>query len=306
MKKALLLSAVAAMFLFSCKKDHTASTTPSGKKYKVTFNVTNFTQGQSAFSVRHNTRNLASSDTLTNLNSYFDVLYYVVYNQPYPANPKIVIQDSTMSNMGMLTDSLAPGTYDVILIAGKKGLTIFPPFLYKAGDATFGYGGKWQDAFFYQTNLTVGSGNVSENLTLHRIVGKLELQILDNIPANADSISMTINPEQTDKILQYGISDAGSASSVVTFSQAIPPSAKGNPNFIMDRIIGNLNNSFTVVLTCKDAANNIIATKTVLNVSCMANEKTILSGKLFNSTNTQTFTAHLDTTWTNNPNQYSW
>ena len=304
MRKILLLSAVAAMFLFSCKKEHSgSSTSPASKKYQVTFNVTNFAQKQTSFALKHGANNL--SDTLANLSSYFDVLYYVVYNQPYPANPKIVTQDSTMSNMGMLTDSLASGTYDVIIIAGKKGLTIDPTLLYKAGDATFGYGGKWQDAFFYQTNLTVGSGNMSENVTLHRIVGKLELQILDNIPAAADSISMTINPELTNKILQYGVSDAGSTSSIVTFAEIIPASAKGHPNFTIDRIIGNVSESFTVTITCKNASNTVLGTTTVNGVTCIANEKTILSGKLFGNSNAQSFTAKIDTTWTNNSNQYS-
>jgi len=304
MRKILLLSAVAAMLLFSCKKEHSGtSTSPMGKKYQVTFNVTNFAQKQTSFAVRYGANNL--SDTLSNLNSYFDVLYYVVYNQPYPASPKVVTQDSTMSNMGMLTDSLAPGTYDVIIIAGKKGLTIDPTLLYKSGDATFGYGGKWQDAFFYQTNLTVSSGNMSQEVTLHRIVGKLELQITDNIPATADSISMTINPELTNKYLQTGLNDAGSTSAIVTFSEAIPASAKGNPNFIMDRIIGNNYESFTVTITCKNASNTVLGTTTVNGVTCIANEKTILSGKLFGSNNTQSFTAKIDTTWTNNSNQYS-
>ena len=305
MKKLVILLFVASFFFlfFSCKKEHSgAVTTPAGKKYAVTFNVLNFTQKQTTFALRHKASHLA--DTLTNLNTYFDVLYYMVYDQPYPNPPTIITQDSTMSNMGTIVDSLAPGSYKVIILAGKKGLGYTEPE--RLTDATYGYGGKWQDAFYYTANVTVGSGSTNFAVTLQREVGKLELNIFDNIPATADSLSFTINPELTDKILNSGFNDYGSTQQVITFTEAIPAGAKGKPNFVMDRIIGNTYLPFTVTIVCKTASNQILGTAIANNVSCVANQRTILSGNLFSgSSSTQSFTAKIDTAWNSNSNQYN-
>jgi hypothetical protein len=178
MKKFLLLPAIVALLFFDCKKDHSPATPPV-KKYKVTFNVTNFKQSQTNFALRHGASNLASSDTLTNLNSYFDVLYYaLIWNhQDYSHLP--VMQDSTMSNMGTFTDSIPAGTYEVAFFAGKKGLTYSSYFTL---DAAYGYNGApWQDTFWDYFILTVHDGdpNITQNITLKRVVGKLEVKLLD-------------------------------------------------------------------------------------------------------------------------------
>ena len=289
------------LYLFSCKKEHSGTIkNPSVKKYAVRFNVTNFTQKQGAFSIRH--KNL-SSDTLTNLNSYFDVLDCFIYDQPYPADPTIIKQDSTMANMGVITDSLAAGNYTIIIIAGKKGLS-YDGLLFKPQDAEFGYGGKWQDAFQTRVYVTVGAGNTTQNITLKRTVGKLEVQLLDNIPATADSLIVSVNSETLTQELDNAIVYNGTF--VANYAMQIPASAKGKPNFVMDRIIGNTDeiNGKTVTITCKDASNHVIATKTVNDVYFKANTKTILSGNLFTGSGggqSQSFTAKADTAWGSTP-----
>ena len=285
------------MFLFSCKKEHNSSANPSGKKYLVTFNVSNFLPQQGNFALKHNVTNLASSDTLTNLKGYLDVLYCFIYDPRHSGwPPTIIMQDSTMSNMGTITDSLYEGNYSVIVIAGKKGLS-YSGVLEKPHDTEWGYGGKWQDAFRGQGTFTVSNSPVNQVITLNRMVGKLEVQVLDHFPNNAKNLNVTINKEASVQELT-DLPPIGDT--IVTFSKVLPITAfLPAGNFTMDELIGNRYFPFSVTITCTDAANNIIASKVVNNVTILPNTKTILAGKLF--TNAETIVIKADTAWSNTP-----
>lgn len=302
MKKTLLLSAVAAMLFFSCKKEHSASPPSAGKKYKVTFNVTNFRTKQSNFALKRNGHNLASPDTLTALNSYFDVFHYVVYDEARNT-VRHIVQDSTDTNMGTIIDSLPAGTYAISMVAGKKCLMVRDTF---TTHNDYGYGGeKWEDTFFDSFTLTVGTGSISQDVTLHRTVGKLELQITDAMPANADSLIFTVYEDAYSQDLLSGVYMGGPV--VHRFAAAIPPSAIGKSNFTMDQLIGNCSFTFPVTITCKAADNSVLASVAVQNVNTPANIKTILSGDLFaaGKNGSLTFTTKIDTAWSNTTNHAS-
>jgi len=296
MKKTLLLSAAAALLLFSCRKEHSASPPLSGKKYRVAFNVTNFRSKQSAFAVRHNARNLASGDTLAALNSYFDVFHYIIYDD-FRNTVKHIVQDSTMCNMGTIVDSLPPGTYRISMVAGKKCLAVRDTFF---ANNDYGYGGNsWQDTFFDSFMITIGNGNITQDVTLRRTVGKLELQILDTMPVNADSLVMTVYQDAYSQDLFSGAFMSGFITD--RFAVSVPASAKGKPGFTMDRLIGDCSFQFPVTITCKTADNSVIASVAVQNVDTPPNVKTILSGDLFSAlaghNSSQTFTTKIDTAW---------
>ena len=323
MKKSLFLLAIAAIIFSSCKKEHGLTIkASSAKKYAVHIQVANFTASRANFALRTKGSHLASSsDTLTNLASYIDQFYYLVLDNTNYNIIKMIAQDSTMANMGMIHDSLAAGNYDIVMVAGKKGLEVSPendigiPFYGYAGQpwqGSFwsaypnGYVGlPWQDAFKYETRLTVGTQNIDQTVTLNRVVGKLEVTLLDPIPANADSLSISV----------YGAGAVvlpGVSNTVVTttFAIGIPESAKGQPNFTIDRLLfDNTNFAFLsdrdqITITCKDAGGNVLGNATVGQVTITANQKTILSGKLFAAGNsTQSFTAKIDTAWSSGVTQ---
>ena len=300
MKKAAFLLAMMTMIFFSCKKDHSASTIPSGKKYQVTFNVLNFQSKQSSLALRTGSH-LASGDTLTNLNGYLDVLYYVVYSSDGHAIRMPLMQDSTMSNMGTITDSLPAGIYQVAIVTGKKGLAINSYGI--IANANFGYGNYlWQDTFWGTFTLTVGSGdNINEAVLLSRVVGKLEVQILDNVPAAADSLSITINPEILSKQIDQGSNNASTPTESFVYTVPIPASAKGKPNFTIDKLIGDTQDINTITLAYKDASNHIVDTAKVINNVVFRNDtKTILSGNMCSGMmngSQQSFTVKADTAW---------
>jgi len=303
MKKILFLLTIAAIAFSSCKKDSSVAKPPV-KKYKVTFNVTNFSSKQGAFALRRHA-GPSSADALPSLNTYFDVLYYIVWNTEKSAIEEVV-QDSTMSNMGTITHALPAGDYRISIVAGKNGLVINPNFF---GANDFGYGGNsWQDTFWTSFQISVGSDNISQNVTLSRVVGKLEVKLLDNIPANAANITISTNQEAYGIDLWQGFYFFD-ATEGVNFTVAIPDSAKGKPNFTIDRLIGNCSggDGFPLNIVCTAADNSVIASTTVQNVYCNANQTTVVSGNLFSalatSNSQQQFTAKIDTAWGSTPLQ---
>ena len=298
MKKVLFLPVIAVLIFFSCKRDHSAATKPAGKKYKVSFNVSNFTNKLGGFS--NSKLKINSTDTLTTLNGYLDILHYIVYDE-IGHTLHFLVQDSTDANMGMFVDSLPAGNIQIVFVAGTKELNV-PHFLTPSDG--FGYpGAKWQDTFWGTIPLTVDNGNISREVVLKRVIGKLELTILDNIPANADSLIFTVNPEAATHWNSSG-DPQGQPFDQVTYGVKIPDAAKGHANFTVDRLIGNTVIPFTTTIVCKDASNHVLGSAQADNVVVHANVKTILSGNLFGSgpaTNTQSFTVKIDTAWLNAP-----
>jgi hypothetical protein len=305
MKKLLFILMMAPFILFSCKKEHGLSLkTSAAKKYAVTIRVANFTLKHTNYALRTKAIHLASSsDTLTNLASYVDKLYYVVLDSNFNV-VKTIAQDSTMANMGVITDSLSAGHYQIAMVAGKKGLEVVTnPSLGNFYD----YAGKaWQDTFWGTFAIIVGDHDISLTPTLNRVVGKLEVTILDNMPANADSLFISVDGDATQTFL---LDSAFFTSQTTTFPVFIPASAKGQPNFTVDRLIGGIDFGFNVTITCKDAGGNVIKSVTASSIVINPNEKTILSGDLFTgsggSGSTQSFTAKADTAWNSTPNQVS-
>jgi hypothetical protein len=295
MKKLSILLFFVPVILFSCKSEHASGVKPSGKKFKVSFNVTNFAKQNGAFSVKQ-TGKLSVND-LIDPKDYVDVLYYIVYDTNGQFSLHTITQDSTLNTMGSITDSLPSGNYPIYIFAGKKGLSANQ--LSALSTATYGYGSNyWLDTFWSGFNVTVGSTDISQSVTLARTVSKLELQILDNIPSNANSIQMTIYPDAQTQSISSGLPKSAPIDTAKVCI-IIPLAAKGHTNFTIDKLLGGMQ-TVNVSIICRDASNNIIGSGSASNVSVKANIKTILSGNLFNggpTSNTQTFTLKADTAW---------
>lgn len=131
------------------------------------------------------------------------------------------------------------------------------------------------------------------------MVGKLELDVIDAMPANASTMTIAVYPEIATHWLNSGTPQPGAPADTTYTTAAIPASEIGQTNFTLDKLVGFAGSNFAVVVTCRDASNHVIARRTASNVTIGTNERTILSGNLFTNTapNSQTFTVKVDTTW---------
>ncbi|HZX58676.1 MAG TPA: hypothetical protein VFE54_08120 [Mucilaginibacter sp.] len=319
MKKISLIIFLVPFILVSCKKEHGLSLKTQAKKHAVTFNVSNFKQNHGAFALRTKGGHLAS-DTLANLAGYIDVLYYVVQDSNNTVI-KTIVQDSTMANLGVITDSLAAGNYSIAMVAGKQGLHISTVTgIYDSPLSVYGYarepwhgafwtsaypngytGLPWQDTFWDAFPLTVGNQNINMTATLNRVVGKLEVTLLDAIPANADSLFIAVVAPGVASLFGSLFLNEG-----LYYAVSIPASAKGQTNFTVERLVHSNIGQYGVdgaiiTITCKDAGGNVLGQATIglegNTIVINANQKTILSGNLFVASPSQSFTAVADTTW---------
>ncbi|MFB9844770.1 hypothetical protein [Mucilaginibacter ginsenosidivorans] len=313
MKKTLLLSAMAAVFLFGCKKDHTSPGTTAQKKYPVTFNMKDFTQTISSVSGKQQVNSLKVDSATANVAAYTTVLHLTIFNSG-GSMIREFRQLAGVANYGIIVDSLANGTYTVVVDAGQNFLEL--PATY--GNATLSltnaklfydtrdnggtpvsvrvWDGLWSDTFFDKFQLTVNNGAVSQNVTLHRIVGKLEVDFNDVIPTNAARVDMFLNKED----FEYGFATASpQLADTITTHFVIPDSVKGTSNYKFSQIVLNTTTPFSVSLTAYDNANHVIATHAVSNVTCTVNQRTILSGNFSNTVNNNNngFSISVDPNW---------
>lgn len=318
MKKNLLLSAMAAVFLFGCKKDHSTPGSAAQKKYPVTFNMTDFTQTISSVSGKQQVNNLKADAATANIAAYTKVLYLIIYNSSGNMVRRLE-QVSTVPNYGVIADSLAAGTYTVIIAAGQSALksnagspnggkpsftTLSDGVLYyldptatNVGVTTRYFEGTWNDTFFNKFQFTVTNGPVNQTVNLSRIVSKLEVDFNDVIPSNAASVDLFLSKEN----FQYALGTASPIiADTITTHFSVPDSVKGTSNYTFSQLVLNTATQFNVTLRAYDAAHHLLATHEIPNVSCQVNKRTILSGNFSNqgvNNNNNGFSVSLDPNW---------
>ena len=301
MKKGLLFLSAIFLLFFACKKDHSLTPNSTGKKYKVVFSVSNFAAYRANFALRQHGLALRQhnlTDSVVSVESYLNVLYYLVFdgNGNYI---KTISQDSTMcSQFGIITDSLASGTYYIAIAAGKSGMGNYPGTTRIDSYYSYNKGFAWQDAFFAGFNITVGNSPLSRDIILHRSVSKFELHVLDSIPHSVSTIALSLEPEFWNLSYNTGtlpVSTTGGGKDSVIYT--MPESAKGHTGFTLDRIVSDTYGYYPTyaVITCRDAANHILVQKIVGNLIFFVNQRTVLSGNLFAPNSG--FQVSVDTAW---------
>jgi len=164
-----------------------------------------------------------------------------------------------------------------------------------------------EDTFFESFSINVGSQNIQQEVTLERITGKLEINILDEIPANANRISFKIYDAATGFSLSPfkvgGKTDYMDEGEDSEYPENVPSglllkdSDKGKTNYKYTKFLYGADQPVRVKIQCFDASGNMIAIKNIPNVRIYKNKRTILSGKLFGTTQQTGFTVSVNSDW---------
>jgi hypothetical protein len=265
-----------ALILFSCKKSNQSENKPEpeAKKYDVTFNLEGFAQTTTTFSVPANKQTQAVGDTLKN---YADNLYYRVLDLDGKVI-KEIDQSNTLSSFGTITDQLQAGRYKISFVASRGKLNWSNISNAYGNSSYFTPSGPWNDTFGKQLDLTVSSSAVNQSVRLDRMVGGLEINISDVIPANVARISVTYYNDypriDLSTFMPSGI--PGGQVDIV----AIDPATVGTRLKKLFYYIAKNDGPITVDIKAYDSANNQLAAKTA-TVSIPKNQKVILTGYLF-------------------------
>ena len=278
-KKAILLFVAASGLLFSCKEDHSA-TNPAKKTYQVNFNVSGITEQIIGSTGKKQQINSLQTNVATGITASIGVLYYFIYDSKGALVSQLT-QDSTTANFGTISSNLTAGTYTIVFVGGKSALNMVLTDDLSTADIEgypTGYV-PWKDTFIDKFQLVVSTSSITQTVVLSRIVGELSINILDKLPANANSIALTVSNEFENYSFLDKAPYGTSAPYTATFT--VPTSAIGTESFKRSLIMINTTLPFTATIVCYDANKKIIAQSIVTNVSLLVNTQTILTGYLF-------------------------
>ncbi|MCC8410272.1 hypothetical protein LJ707_15125 [Mucilaginibacter sp. UR6-1] len=269
----------------SCKKDNTTDDVTRQDVHNVTFNITGFDQSIEPAKNSLSKKKIQAADpSLGNLD--LRCLYY-------RSDGTFVTSDEMSKyddDYGTFKAKLAPGNYTILFYAYSRGFSddyVYPGALrwnnlgYEAVNDTL------PDIFGKRINLTVSSssGDISQDIILHRYFGNLAVQITDALPSNITSIEARVR----DCVSMYmfsGLNNSKAIGKITASTQNLAGKA-GVTNYVYNtpiRVFGT-GGPLEVVLTAYGST-GILSQKVLPNVNFYTNTKTILRGKLFESNQT--------------------
>jgi hypothetical protein len=323
MKKIFIyIAAIASITVGSCKKDHSKGTDPTKELHNISFHVTGFSQQLANFStaptntvkILNNVTNLSTTQALGDV---FKSLNCLVYD----ASGKflhLIHQASTESGFGSVTDNLAEGSYTFVFIGSKANIT--PPayastnlqntYIATGGTSSGAMGVRQaSDVFFKKVQISVGATNTVQNVTLDRIIGKIQLNIEDVLPASIVFITLSVSNGSPNFSIPLSAPAAGTTGGSFNYVN-VTAADKGKPNYnnIAILALGNSNGTVSVTVSAytepySPSPGFAYATKTISNVTCLPNTITLLTGPLFGGTknNNDGFQPIIDTSWSKTP-----
>jgi hypothetical protein len=323
MKKLFICCMASVALLSACKKEAKVTQNPVEAKVKhaVNLNVSGFKQSVENFKSAVTSRKMMSANSMqaSPTGMYF---FYAAYNESgvevsrrmagpggdllkpsvYPyGNMDDAAYTFTTGNPGNFTDSLTAGNYTVVFVAAETEIALNwrlnndEIHVQPLSNAYFMYTrplDSWSrssNTYFKKIPITVGQSNNEVDVVMNRIVGRVEINIEDAIPANASYFTFLFDNEQDQ--FNFNTETSGGLTNDVylhdedhitfPFSSPITPQQIGQNNYKFNKYIINTSTPVSVIINCYDATNNIIATKTIANVQVYKNKRTLLTGKLF-------------------------
>lgn len=324
------------------------------KKYAVEIKLSDFEQsiGSISKSAGISLMSLSNKVSADSLKNHINNLVYLAYDSAgkevgrirqyssgggyrynYVFDPYVEPYEGYNNSFGSIIDSLPSGKYTVVLVGSNYRFTInernpydpngdmgdryLLPDAYIGELSSLSYEIPFtEDTFIKKFFITINNQSLNQAVALDRITGKLEVNILDAIPANADKFDFKIYKAATGIHLSslnltgytnygYGDGNGGGEGDTPEFPEStlwdpikIKDSEKGVSNYQYSRFLyGRDDVPVTVKLRCFDAQGNIIVSKTVENVRIYKNKRTILTGRLFDNRSEASFNVSVNSAW---------
>jgi hypothetical protein len=280
----LLIFFMIATAIVSCsKKADLVENIQSDKLYDVKFSVSTFNTEIVGLGVLSSLSiDNSSGTTVTNaLGDQIASLEYVIYNSS-GVMVKNATQANSLATFGSISEQLPAGDYKMYIVGSTTPFNIIPkenisqlfitPSIYNIGD--------W---FVKTIDLKVTEQMQLQNLILDRVVGKIEVQITDAIPANTAKITLS----STSASWIHFSSPYERSTEVRTVETILSSADIGKTDYkVSSFVIPLTTGSITsdVSIRAYNASGSLIADKIVKDVKVEKNKKTIMTGKLFTST----------------------
>lgn len=292
----LSIAGIAMLMLFSCSKsDSNVEPSPSDKLHTVKFTVDGFTQSYKPIDTKSATTTSTASSPIN------EILYILLDKDQLPID---TLRRPVSGNSSSINLKLLNGNYTLRAIGYnnsnttslytkyERAATVFhPQEIFKIKDYDI------SDIFTLNTAFQVTKDSTYKSQTLKRISSKLELNILDKIPAQAAYIEISTISSN----LFYGFSkdlrdnitfpyNTSFVSNIIDISSlASLTNQTISTNVLTDNQTYTAPGERTtpVKINVLNSTGAVILSKEILNVKLMPNTITRLSGKLFEDLNSE-------------------
>lgn len=303
-----------AFILFGCNKSKDVENPqPEEKKYDITFAVSGFNQSVGKFASLNPKAKQALGDlnkvaaTSDKISDYVDNIYYLVTNSSGTVINAIEQRNNPVTGnpatFGTISDKLPAGTYTAFVFACKGIDASFALSFPKIGSkftspytlTSLAYG--YYDTFAKSVSITVGTDAVTQSIQLERIVGGLEVQLETPIPDNITKITVSFQKDLPWIYLDSNVNPSTQYTTETTNGFSITTADKGVSGKKFLSYVSNTYSSGTVVIRAY-AGTTLLVEKSVADVRCYRNQKTVLTGDLFApKTVAASFGTSIDTSW---------
>lgn len=292
----LSIAGIAMLMLFSCSKsDSNVEPNPSDKLHNVKFTVDGFTQSYKPIDTKSATTTSTASSPIN------EILYILLDKDQLPID---TLKRPVSGNSSSINLKLLNGNYTLRAIGYNNSNTgslytkyqlVYTSFrsqdIFKIQDYNI------SDVFTLNTEFQVSKDSTYKSQTLKRISSKLELNILDKIPAQAAYIEISTNSSN----YFYGFAKEfknnftlGNNTDYVSNVIDIAALASLTNQTISTNVLTD-NQTYTapaerntpVKINVLNSTGAVIISKEILNVKLMPNTITRLSGKLFEDLNSE-------------------
>lgn len=270
--KKVITALLLACVLFACKKETNSDSNESPSsdaKVPVKFSIQNFMVLQ---------QDMSANGRVQGTPPIHQIYYYAYKNDGSLASS--LNQASGVTNFGVISDSLAPGTYTIVVAASEKGLS------YSFGNSTAGlqdallyrglsWGDAWGDFFFKKFQVTVSeSGNPpTMDVSLDRKVGLLQADLRDALPASDPNGAITVTVKYPAPSFKFDTEQAYTSSQEQTITR--------KDQTTWEYYLLGSSQALTVTINWKDKTTGAPMSKTIPNIVVSANKKTIIKGYLY-------------------------
>lgn len=264
--------------MFSCKKENTVkNNSVIQEKKSIQISIADFIMQEGNLRSANGRSAASGLNRNANLPDIFNI-YYMAFSSD--GNRVSFIEQDTINNkttFGVIKDSLVPGTYNIVLIASEKRLALG---LGNINSTTFGppvMASTWWmsmgDVFYKKIPVTVSdSGNVNNlDVTLNRVAGMVELNMLDALPANTEggNVSISMSPITNTFYVGSGLPGNPYPETLGYIGTRV------NQHTFREYLIGT-NNTYTLQIRYKDKVTGGDSLKIIENVKCGPSKKTII------------------------------
>ena len=266
--------------LTSCNSSNESSLSDQ-KMYPVQYSVSlnkevlSFTRSIPPFDIPEPTAvySETGNDDVSDLCSYIEYIVYKNENQ-LPIRHRQFI--TTEPDFGIIYDSLPAGNYQIIFIAHSENSATLSDKKIVFDNIS--------DTFHAKIEQEVGlSENTFLDVTLYRIIGKIEFVATDTIPEKLKKFTINVNryPKQLDVFTGYG--SYTNAEHLISYSLNTEDIGKSNFTHSFLSLIPTNSETLDIKLTATDKNELTIRSRTISDVKPLPNQTIRYSGRLYNS-----------------------